>query len=39
MRVAVVGENGFEQPTELWIDAIIVEVVRPLAASGGTDVR
>ena len=39
VRVAVVGENGFEQPTELWIDAIIVEVVRPLAASGGTDVR
>lgn len=39
VRVAVVGENGFEQPTELWIDAIVVEVVRPVAASGGADVR
>jgi hypothetical protein len=37
VRVAVVGENGFEQPTELWVDAIQVSVVRPAAGPGAGD--
>jgi Tol biopolymer transport system component len=38
VRIAVVGENGFEQPTELWIDAVFVSAVRPAApAEGRTD--
>jgi hypothetical protein len=37
VRVAVVGENGFEQPTELWVDAIQVSVVRPAASPGAGD--
>lgn len=39
VRIAVVGENGFEQPTELWIDAVFVSAVRPTASAGGSTDR